>query len=87
MKEYRKYLKLPDSFLAETYISTNFFVDTLKKIPGLITKEKIISAMENTKNYNFRGFELNFDPKTRQLSNNIWIYKSGKQVAKVSTLQ
>ena len=85
MKEYRKYLKLPDAFLAETYVATNFFIHALKNIPKPITKEKIITFMENTKNYNFKGFELNFDPKTRQLSNNIWIYKSGKQVAKVST--
>jgi len=86
MKEYRKYLKLPDPFLAETWVSTNYFVDILKKIQAPIIKEKIIDAMENTKNYDFKGFELNFNPKNRTLSNTIWIYKAGQEVAKVSTL-
>ncbi|MFC1841763.1 ABC transporter substrate-binding protein [Candidatus Dependentiae bacterium] len=88
MKEYREYLKTPDPFLAETYISTNYLLEILDdmfKAKEVISKEGIIERMEDTKNYDFKGFTLDFDPETRQLSNNIWIYKAGKEKAKVPT--
>jgi len=85
MKQYREDLKAPDNFLAETYISTKYLIEILKKIEAPITKEKIIAAMEATKNYNLGGFTLNFDPQTRQLSNQIWIYKAGREIGKIST--
>jgi len=85
MRQYREDLKAPDNFLAETYISTKYLIEVLKKLKDPITKEKIIAAMENTKNYNLGGFILNFDPKTRQLSNQIWIYKAGREIGKIST--
>jgi len=84
MKAYREDLKAPDNFLAETYISTKYLIEILKKLQNP-TKEKIIEAMENTKNYDLGGFKLNFDPQTRQLSNQIWIYKAGREIGKIST--
>ena len=85
MKQYRQDLKAPDNFLAETYISTKYLIEVLKNIKGPITKKSIVAYMEQTKNYNFGGFMLNFDPRTRQLSNQIWIYKAGREIGKIST--
>jgi len=44
-----------------------------KMNPEEITKEKIIDAIEKTTDYDIGGIKLNFDPKTRQISNFVWV--------------
>jgi len=63
-----------DPFTLETYIATDFLLDIMKKIKGPITKEKLIAAIENIKNYDYKGLKFNFDPETRTLSNTFWLY-------------
>lgn len=55
------------------YFSTILFIDALKKIKNPITKDKIITEIENWKNLDYKGFNLSFNPTTRALLNNIWI--------------
>lgn len=77
VKEYRALAqkagqKLNESSL-EPYMGIAILLDIAKKIPGEITKDSIINAAEQIKNYNFKGLYLNFDPKTRCLRNSVWI--------------
>ena len=69
-----------DVFSAESYVATDIVVDALKK--GAITKEEIINNIEKIKNYNLKGLELNFDPKTRQVSKYVWVTKGKGQAKK-----
>ena len=62
-----------DTFSLEAYITTMIFVNVLRTIDENITKDAVIEAIQGIKNYNLKGLPLNFDPKTRQLSNKIWI--------------
>jgi len=62
-----------DSYSAEAYISAAIFVDALRRIDGDITDESIIKVFENTKDYDYKGFKLNFDPTTREISEYVWL--------------
>jgi ABC-type branched-subunit amino acid transport system substrate-binding protein len=75
MQNYRQDIgdKTIDVFSAEAYIVASIFIDALKRIEGDITKESIVKVFENTKDYNFKGLNLNFNPATRELSNFIWL--------------
>ena len=59
----------------EAYINANIFFLLLSKIEWPLTKEKIIAAAESIKDLNFKGLYLNFNPKTRELSDKVWIDK------------
>lgn len=60
-------------FSLEGYISAALFADIAKRISGDITMKNLIATIENIKNYQFKGLQLNFDPTTRQLYHTIWI--------------
>lgn len=60
-------------FSLEGYISAALFADIAKQISGDISMDNIITIIENIKNYQFKGLQLNFDPTTRQLYHTIWI--------------
>jgi ABC-type branched-subunit amino acid transport system substrate-binding protein len=64
---------LLSKFALEGYINSSIFIYILKNIEGEISKEKIIKQIEKIKDYNFKGLSVNFNPKTRSLSNDIWI--------------
>lgn len=65
-------------YILEGYISADIFIDFLNKIGGTITPEKIIQIMEDTKNYNFEGIKLNFNPQKREIANYVWLDDNGK---------
>ncbi|MFH1644140.1 MAG: ABC transporter substrate-binding protein [bacterium] len=47
------------------YIQAKIIIEAIKKISGPITKEKIISEIENMINFDLGGFKINFDSQTR----------------------
>jgi ABC-type branched-subunit amino acid transport system substrate-binding protein len=57
----------------EGYINFSLAAMILGELEYPYTKEKIISKAEAIHNLNYKGLELNFNPKTRELSENIWI--------------
>jgi len=63
---------------AQAYIKAQIFIYLLGQVKGSITKKKIIDVAQNTKNANIKGFPISFNPKTRQLSSNIWVDDGGK---------
>ncbi len=85
-REYRAHMKkyAPESTLAvdsfEAYINACLLIHVMETMTGEITKDKIISAFENMKNYQFKGLTLNFDPITRELATNtiVWV-DTGKE--------
>lgn len=74
-KEYRAALgsKPIDASSFEGYLNASLLVELLKRIKGPLSKEKIIEAAEHIKNENFKGLQLDFNPKTRVLSKVIWL--------------
>ncbi len=76
-KEFRDLAKEYDypleTYLFEGYLTADLFGGILKKVKGIVTKEKIISVAESLKDYNFKGIKLNFDPETRQLCHTLWL--------------
>lgn len=62
-----------DKVSFEAYINARILFDILNRIEGPITKEKIIKAAEKTKNYDFKGLKLDFNPATKELSPVLWI--------------
>ncbi len=81
VKEYRKEmdaLNYPyDIFSLEAYIATSILLDIMKQVEPPITKEKILSKLEQLKDYEFKGLKLTFDPNRRDLARYIWL-ESGK---------
>jgi len=57
----------------EGYINIQILHEIIHHISAPLTKEKIILAMENIKDFNFKGILLNFDPVNRELSKSVWI--------------
>ncbi len=82
VEEYRKLTPSSDlnNLSLEGFITASIFTDILNKIEGKITKEKILTAIESIKNYDFKGLALNFNAQTRELGkNNVWIKKTDDQ--------
>jgi ABC-type branched-subunit amino acid transport system substrate-binding protein len=71
VKEYRKDMSergIPlDTYSLEGYFAASLFAELVAKVEGDITKEKLIEQAEKTKNYDFKGLTLNFDPETRNI--------------------
>lgn len=84
-KEFRGYVKGIGSplstFSFEGYINASIVIEALKKIKGPITADKILTELENMRNVSLKGIDLNFDKKTRELSNILWL-DIGKEVWK-----
>jgi branched-chain amino acid transport system substrate-binding protein len=64
----------PDITELASYICTSIFVDVISKIKGPLTKKTIIKAFEDLQDEKFKGLDLSFDEKTRQISNRIWLH-------------
>ena len=73
-KEAKKHNVQIDTFALEGYINTSILIDVIKKITGPITKDAIITEIEKIKKYDFEGLLLDFNQKSRELSNYIWLY-------------
>lgn len=83
VKEYRAAMDKEgypyDIFSLEAYIATSLFLDVMKKISPPITKEKILHALEQLTEYNFKGLTLTFDPEHRDLARHIWLESGDDQ--------
>jgi len=71
IKQYREDLKRfypndkPNDISLAYYLHAALIGDALKTIAGEVTKENLIRAIEEMKNYDLGGFTIDFDPKTR----------------------
>lgn len=77
VQEYRDMVKnkggTVDIFGLEGFMCAKLFTYMAQQIQGAITKEALISVAENIKDLDFGGITLNFNPKTRELSNSLWL--------------
>ncbi len=79
IKEYQEEMKreYPRAYFdvdsLEGYINASILLDVLKNIPFPYTHKKIIQKIEQIKNKKFKGLDLDFNPVTRELSENIWL--------------
>ncbi len=62
-----------DANTFEGYVNGALLVYLLEQIEGEITTDKLIKSAENIKDVDFQGIKLNFDPKSRVLSQQSWI--------------
>ena len=80
VQEYRKEIaklgKKPDTYSLEGYINATLTADIFKKIDGPLTMDSVKKVIENIKDYHFKGLNLNFNPKNRQLANELWLETS-----------
>lgn len=74
-KDMEKYMpnRLISPYSFEGYINAALFYECIKETPPPLTIERIIETLENFKQLNFKGINLNFDPQTRTLSPNVWL--------------
>lgn len=78
VKEYRaamadSHLPYSDIFSLEAYIAASLFIEVTRKLQQPFTPEKIMHALEQIKNYDFKGIQLNFNPKNRSLAQHVWV--------------
>lgn len=77
VQEYRKSMDkrgFPyESNSLEGYIAMELLIDAFKNITPSVTKEKVLEWFEEMKNYNFKGLNLTFNPKTRGFDQPVWI--------------
>ncbi len=57
----------------EAYINVSVLFNVVKGIKGEINPVSIIAGIESLKDYDLKGLKLNFDPKTRELSKDVWL--------------
>jgi ABC-type branched-subunit amino acid transport system substrate-binding protein len=69
----------PDTTALEVYLSTQIFLNIVKKMQHDINKSSIMQECEKIHNIDFKGIKLNFDPNTRQLLNTIWINEDNQK--------
>lgn len=60
----------------EGYLYMSLLAHALEQIEKPYTKTKIIEQFQNLKEYDFKGLRLNFDPETRSITQNVWIYST-----------
>jgi ABC-type branched-subunit amino acid transport system substrate-binding protein len=82
-KEYREEVDTPNKLSFEGYINASILIELLNKIDGEVTKEKIIEQIEQLKNYEFKGLKLNYNPKTQEIFNTVWIQTKDKLITKM----
>ncbi len=88
VKEYRDKMdrsNFPyDVYSLEAYIATTLYIDILKKNNGSTSRDKFLEQVRSIKNYNFKGFELTFNPTQNSLSRNVWIERNDQDWEKMS---
>ncbi len=79
MKEYRQAMgtRSLDVFSFEGYLNAAVLVEVLKKMTEPVSKEAVFRHMQAIKQWDFGGFELDYEPVRRQLYHTMWI-DSGK---------
>lgn len=60
----------------EGYVYMSLLAHAIKEITEPYSKNKIINFFQNLKEYDFNGLILNFNPETRIISQNAWIYST-----------
>ncbi len=77
VKEYRQEIaklgKQPDTYSLEGYIAASITANIFKSIEGPLTMNSLKNVIEGIKDYNYKGLRLNYNPKNRQLANELWI--------------
>ena len=68
-----------DTFSFEAYVETSILIDVLSKLETPYTKEKVKAVFEAYKDYQFKGLNLSFNPKTHTLMNKVWLYNGDEQ--------
>jgi ABC-type branched-subunit amino acid transport system substrate-binding protein len=58
----------------EGYLYMSLLAYAIQQIEAPYSKEKIINVFQNMKKVNFKGFTLNFNPETRVILQDAWIY-------------
>jgi ABC-type branched-subunit amino acid transport system substrate-binding protein len=88
VREYRRAVEnmppLNDIYCLEAYIGADFFIHILEQIGEPITVEKILTYLENVKNYSYKGITLNFNPETRELVHDLWLNTGAGDWKKIS---
>ena len=77
VQEYRKAMNSRgysvDPFSLEGYIAATILVDLIKRTSDPITKDKLVATAQQTKDYKLDGLVLTYDPKTKELTKDIWL--------------
>jgi hypothetical protein len=60
-------------YCLESYICTSLYLEALKSFKGVGTTEQIIEYFESFKNFSYKGLTMNFNPKTRDLGQSVWL--------------
>ncbi|HJM69192.1 MAG TPA: ABC transporter substrate-binding protein [Candidatus Babeliales bacterium] len=62
-----------DLYSLEGYLAGALLIDALKKVSGPITHDKVIKNLEAIDTKDITGFQLKFNPQTRELSDQLWL--------------
>jgi branched-chain amino acid transport system substrate-binding protein len=77
VKEYRKIMSKENypysSFSLEGYIGMSLLFQAIKNIKGPLNMASIRAFFESLNNYEFGGFNLTFNPETRELNHDVWL--------------
>jgi hypothetical protein len=88
VREYRRAVEnMPpanDMHCLEAYIGADFFIHVLEQIGEPITVEKILTYLENVKNYSYKGLTFNFNPETRGLVHDLRLNTGAGDWQKIS---
>ncbi len=57
----------------EGYLNVMLLAEMLSRVSGRVTKESLIEAAKNFRDFDFHGLQLNYDPQTKELFHSLWI--------------
>lgn len=62
-----------DVFMLGGFISASLMINILNKTPQNFSHTQILQVIEGMKNYHYKGFNLTFNPETRELAHILWL--------------
>lgn len=76
-----------DTFALEGYIATDLLLHVTRPMGENITREKIVDALMQIKNQEYKGLMLNFNPANRTLLHSLWLDTGKPDWVMVSTIK
>lgn len=87
VKEYRETMDdkniIYSAYSLEGYIGTSLMFDALQNVKGPVNHETVRAYFEGIKNYNFKGLELSFNAKNRELMQTLWLDDGSREWIRV----
>jgi ABC-type branched-subunit amino acid transport system substrate-binding protein len=69
----RQFHREPSTLSFRSFLGVKILCDAMEHIDQPITRQKLMEKLMSYHHYNYKGIDLDFNPKTRSLSEDLWL--------------